>query len=422
MTQPIDLDDIYDEQRRADEQGDHESHDYEQGAYEEADRRFSAPGLKALIGFCVLIIVGLAGLVGYMVVQRLSPAEEDTAPAAVATSPATAPTRRGSSVLEPFGRAAQSYNEFMEQQQRRQAEVEQEPPSTPEPAEFRQQRATNYTAGRGSEEVDPAQLVLERRLAGTLPTENRNAGASAAGNYDGSQAGQGEPFLAASFGGGGNNSNAELGGLLNPSTTRSARASMVANPSLTLAKGQSIPCGTTSELDTTVPGMISCQISRDIYSMDNSVVLIDKGSTAIGTVQGGISQGQARVFALWEDIRTPHHVHIPLNSPGTNRLGSSGIPGQVDTHFWERFGAAIMFSVLSDAGSAVVNAANEGTATVELSSTASSSQALAQEALRNNINIPPTLYVSHGENVSIFVARDVDFSDVYGLESINGRH
>ncbi|WP_208605350.1 hypothetical protein [Pseudomonas saponiphila] len=43
---------------------------------------------------------------------------------------------------------------------------------------------------------------------------------------------------------------------------------------------------------------------------------------------------------------------------------------------------------------------------------------LAREVLRATINIPPTLTVNHGEAVSIFVPRDVDFSDVYGLEMV----
>jgi type IV secretion system protein VirB10 len=40
---------------------------------------------------------------------------------------------------------------------------------------------------------------------------------------------------------------------------------------------------------------------------------------------------------------------------------------------------------------------------------------MASLALQNSINIPPTGYVNQGERIMIFVARDVDFSNVYEL-------
>ena len=48
-------------------------------------------------------------------------------------------------------------------------------------------------------------------------------------------------------------------------------------------------------------------------------------------------------------------------------------------------------------------------------STTQSAQDMASLALQNSINIPPTGYVNQGERIMIFVARDVDFSNVYEL-------
>ena len=38
---------------------------------------------------------------------------------------------------------------------------------------------------------------------------------------------------------------------------------------------------------------------------------------------------------------------------------------------------------------------------------------LAQEALRDSINIPPTIYLDQGTRVIVFVRRDLDFSALY---------
>ena len=430
----IDMAQVYNETEEVDDRG----------PFVEGDRRNTKPGVKALIAMCGLTVVGLAGLFVYNVANHVSDVATDTAEnVAEQVSSASAPPR-GNSSLEPLDRGTQTEEEFRAAQARRLAALERSQPSppadtpdtpatstaqtsTPAPAEnWRTQR--NNTA---DQPPSPEQLILERRLAGTLTNENESSSGNGASAMYAAQPGMGGQSnmpmldggvmsLGGEGGGSGGGTNAELGGRLNGSVTRPTRATVMENQSFLLSKGQTIPCGTITELDTTVPGMISCQVSRDIYSFDHRVVLVEQGSRVIGTIEGGLSQGQARVFALWEEIRTPRGVRIPLNSPGTNRLGSSGIPGQVDTHFWERYRGAILFSILSDAGTALVQSSTSGSS-IQLNSTASSQQALAQEALRNSINIPPTLYVSHGDNVSIFVARDVDFSDVYALESINGR-
>ncbi|KAK42926.1 conjugal transfer protein TraF [Caballeronia jiangsuensis] len=196
-------------------------------------------------------------------------------------------------------------------------------------------------------------------------------------------------------------------------------ASTFKHPSLTVPAGSMIQCGMATELDTTVPGQIKCHVSQDVYSFDHKVRLIDKGATVVGEASGGIKNGQARVFALWTRLVNPDGATINLNSPGTNALGSAGIPGQVDSHFWERFGPAILISIISDFGNAGVqyaaNKASNGGTNINLDNTSQTSDSLAREALAATINIPPTLYDQQGDHVAIFVRQDLDFSNVYEL-------
>ena len=48
----------------------------------------------------------------------------------------------------------------------------------------------------------------------------------------------------------------------------------------------------------------------------------------------------------------------------------------------------------------------------------SAGQQAAAIALENSVNIPPTIRKNQGEFVSIYVARDLDFSGVYDLRTI----
>lgn len=66
------------------------------------------------------------------------------------------------------------------------------------------------------------------------------------------------------------------------------------------------------------------------------VKLIDKGAHVNGEITSALKQGQDRVFVLWARLRNPHITLVNLDSPGTNALGSAGVPGQVDHHSWAR--------------------------------------------------------------------------------------
>lgn len=94
--------------------------------------------------------------------------------------------------------------------------------------------------------------------------------------------------------------------------------------------------------------------------------------------------------------------------------------GDIDTHFAERFGAAIMVSLVNSLGSWASNAGQSGN-TFNLGSTGSSASSVVQTVLNNSLNIPPTLYRNQGGRIGIYVARDLDFSTVYRLKAVNSR-
>jgi type IV secretion system protein VirB10 len=105
-----------------------------------------------------------------------------------------------------------------------------------------------------------------------------------------------------------------------------------------------------------------------------------------------------------------------LDSPGTGPLGEGGVDGFIDTHFGDRFGGAILLSLINDLGDYFANKGRDQTVT--FSNSQSAGQELAKTTLQNSINIPPTLYKNQGSRLSIFVARDLSFEKVYGLAPV----
>jgi type IV secretion system protein VirB10 len=204
--------------------------------------------------------------------------------------------------------------------------------------------------------------------------------------------------------------------LLSGTRTPTRKAAMLGNRNFILAKGSFIDCALQTRLDSTLPGMTACVITRNIYSDNGKVLLVERGSTVSGEYKANMRQGMARIFVLWTRIKTPNGVVINLDSPGTDQLGGAGVPGYIDNHFWQRFGGALMLSLVDDVARGVTsNAGSNGSNQFNFNSTGDATQNMAAEALKNTINIPPTLYKNQGEQVGIYIARDLDFSSVYDV-------
>lgn len=196
-------------------------------------------------------------------------------------------------------------------------------------------------------------------------------------------------------------------------------------------------------INTDLPGMVRAVVREDVRSLDGTRILIPKGSRLIGEYKSGMARGQKRIFVVWSRVIRSDGLSVEIASPGADRLGRAGLTGKIDTHFWERFGSAIMLSVIGGAAefvSALGETATEAaqtvstvdpitgavtTITTEPNRTASEArsiaaekssgvlQEIANEAFKDSAKIPPTIHVAQGEAIIVYLRRDLDFSDFY---------
>ncbi|MFK0207928.1 type IV secretion system protein VirB10 [Agrobacterium sp. NPDC090283] len=223
-----------------------------------------------------------------------------------------------------------------------------------------------------------------------------------------------------SFTGQGENEDQRFNRMLTPTQLQGSRAGTLGNRDFIVAMGTSIPCVLETALSSDQPGFTSCVINRDVLSDNGRVVLMEKGTQVVGEYRGGLRRGQKRLFVLWNRAKTPQGVIITLASPATDALGRAGMDGYVDTHWWERFGSAILLSIVGDATSYANSQLRDSD--VDAQNTTSAGQQAAAIAVEQSINIPPTLMKHQGSLVSIFVARDLDFSSVYRLRVTEPRN
>lgn len=205
---------------------------------------------------------------------------------------------------------------------------------------------------------------------------------------------------------------------------RNAMAKASRNPrtDALIAEGTVIRGFLETAINTDLPGLVRAVVREDVRSLDGQRILIPKGARLVGEYKSDLEQGQARVFIVWSRIIRTDGVSVDIGSPGADNLGRAGMPGRIDRHWLQRFGSAIMLSVIGsgvDYVSSLGDRSNKGTqVTVNAgpqagASAASSLGKIAEEDFKRAGKIPPTINVDQGSPVIVLVRRDLDFSDLY---------
>ena len=195
-----------------------------------------------------------------------------------------------------------------------------------------------------------------------------------------------------------------------------------------------------------LPGNVRATTTEDVYSFDGRRVLIPKGTMLTGEYRSGLNRGQSRIFIVWTRMLRADGVSLMLGSYGTDSLGRSGLTGEVDKHFLDKFGNAALLTITGGVAQFVAQlgqnnqnqASNQSYAfdpttgtlipvvggssqnqialnarSIGAQTMSQSIQKMAEEALKDEIHIPPTIYVDQGTRIIVFVKRDLDFSDLY---------
>lgn len=204
---------------------------------------------------------------------------------------------------------------------------------------------------------------------------------------------------------------------------RSARARKIERIDSLVPEGTLIPGILETAIVSDLPGQVRAIVSQDVYSFDGRRILIPTGTRLIGEYQSEITRGQTRIFVVWTRMLRDDGVSVRLNSIGADSLGRAGLTGRVDKKFRERFGAAILLSIVGAGASYLTGYGSEAAAgdsddarnAEELAreTLAQTFSDMANQALGDSLRIPPTISVSQGERIFVFVRQDLDFSAMY---------
>jgi len=263
-------------------------------------------------------------------------------------------------------------------------------------------------------EAAPVEEFPERYKSGLISLDQKGNGSG-----NGSLTGDGETELAVA----GEDRNSKYLAATAGLADRSAKARQIERIDATIPEGTLIPGILETAINSDLPGQIRAISSQDVYSFDGRRVLIPTGTRLIGEYQSEVTRGQKRIFVIWTRLIRDDGVSVRLNSIGTDSLGRSGLTGHVDNKFRERFGASIMLSIVGGAASYLTgygsqeasNNSDDAARGEEIAreTIAQTFSDMANTVLSENLRIPPTISVSQGARIFVYVRQDLDFSAMY---------
>lgn len=394
-------------------------------------RKGSGPNKKIYLAIGLVIFVFLVVVIGFwtflirQMADSSSQVDESTAKADVALQIDKGRDESMDTAKAEMVRKMKAQEE-KDQRERDEQERLQQEKNKPPPSNTGQGSAANGTqaGNNGPQPLTPAQ----RKLGGgivmkPLLQDVSASGATVSGDNNESSrsgdsrskpsadSGQGDPSL---LGGGQSRSRGSLSNLSGTGFGPS-KAVMAPARKYLLTHNTYTRCALYTEIVTDQPGLIECRLTDPLYSADGSTVIANAGDKLTGEQSIELKPGQVRIFSSWTELETQSGVRARIDSLGAGPMGASGTDGWIDNHYRERFGGAVMLSVLQDALQAVANTTQKSGASsgYTVNNSEQNVENMASKALENTINIPPTGHLSPGTVLTVIVARDIDFSSVF---------
>lgn len=191
-----------------------------------------------------------------------------------------------------------------------------------------------------------------------------------------------------------------------------------------LTPDNTVSAVTLDSMSSRIPGQVRAMIERSVYSSGAGAdrrILLPKGTILIGRQGASVEPADARLAVVWTQAIRPDGVRLAFPAPllGADSQGRAGLVGIVDTRFWERFGSAILVSLIETASDVVVARASDGdtdnTVVVATSNSASDLESVATGAVQQRLDLPPVIVIPSGTRITVFVQDDLYFPD-YGRD------
>lgn len=169
-------------------------------------------------------------------------------------------------------------------------------------------------------------------------------------------------------------------------------------------------------IDSSLEGKVTAVIEENIYGGGgrDKFVLIPAGSEAVGRYKKSTKQGEDRISFLFTRIITPDGINIRMGDAElADAMGRSGLTGDVDTRFWDRYGMALLTASLGAISGYAMPVRDMGQAVV-VQQYGGATMGLANQILQQNVVLAPKILVPAGARILISPSKDIWFKPPKG--------
>lgn len=184
-----------------------------------------------------------------------------------------------------------------------------------------------------------------------------------------------------------------------------------------LRVGKVIPAVTTREITSEAEGVVTARTTENLYDSAGNM-LAPAGSELVGAADTRVTFGQSRMNAAFTQLRLPNGYTFYLQAAKvSDALGRGGVTGDVDRHFFQSFGSALVLGLLSDRVSQSSKLPNSQVGMSGSSSGLSATGQVFVDTARIELErakgIAPTITVPAGSRINVEVERDMQFPGPY---------
>lgn len=184
-----------------------------------------------------------------------------------------------------------------------------------------------------------------------------------------------------------------------------------------LRVGKVIPAVTTRDITSEAEGVVTARTTENLYDSAGNL-LAPAGAELVGAADTRVTFGQSRMNAAFTQLRLQNGYTFYLPAAKvSDSMGRGGVTGDVDRHFFQSFGSALMLGLLSDRVSQSSKLPNSQVGISGSSSGLSATGQVFVDTARIELErakgIAPTITVPAGSRINVEVERDMQFPGPY---------
>lgn len=188
-----------------------------------------------------------------------------------------------------------------------------------------------------------------------------------------------------------------------------------------LKRGSVIPATLVTGINSDLPGRITAQVSQNVYdSATGRHVLIPQGAKLLGRYDSDVAFGQSRVLVIWTDIILPNGSTLQIGGmAGTDAAGYGGFSDQVDNHYLQTFGSAVLVALIGAGTEMMIPQGRSGTGAsgsaedAARRSFAETFGQMSESTVSRNLDVQPTLDIRPGYQFNVLVDQDIVFPSAF---------